>query len=92
MKFNPITKDLFTDEHELIKKLHCPFNVKWSELHGNETSRQCTKCNHSVINTKGLTDKFLLKMVKDNPNTCLRVGFDQSNIQITTDAQILEKR
>ena len=91
MKFNPITKDLFTDEHQLIKKLHCPFNVKWSELHGNETSRQCAKCNHSVINTKDLTDKFLLEMVKDNPKTCLRVSYNQDNIQITTNGAFQQR-
>ena len=33
MKFNPLTKTLYTDDNKLIKKMYCPYTLRqWSDF------------------------------------------------------------
>lgn len=32
VKFNPITKKIYTDNGDLIKKLYCPYIMQWGDL------------------------------------------------------------
>lgn len=83
MKFNPLTKDVFTDKDVFIKKLNCPFKMKWANLEATSTSnRKCTNCNSIIIDTAVLTDDDLLEMVRKNPGTCLKIDLNQHNIKI----------
>ena len=47
MKFNPNTGKLFTDQGELIKKLHCPLQKTFDELKNG----YCNSCNKYVVDT-----------------------------------------
>ncbi|HRJ73317.1 MAG TPA: hypothetical protein PLS03_13920 [Terrimicrobiaceae bacterium] len=84
MKFNPLTKSLFTDDARLIKQLHCPFRVDWRKLKSGEDSsiRRCDICQHSITDTAFLTDAQLLGLMSDNPESCLKVNFAQDNLTI----------
>jgi hypothetical protein len=83
MKFNPLTKEIFTDNDEFIKKLFCPLKLSWSSLQAkSETTRTCVHCHHTVLDTKFVTDEALLNVVRENPNTCLKVNLEQHNIKI----------
>jgi hypothetical protein len=87
MRFNPITKEVFTDNGQYIKTLHCPYDMQWANLRPiphDETLRQCSLCNHNVIDTAFVKDDELLKVVQDNPNTCLKINPHQNNIEIVT--------
>ena len=88
MIFNPITKSLFTDSGDLIKKLDCPFQIKWSSLAASKDgkkSRVCSVCDHSIVDTSKLTEQELLNIIKKKPDACLKVDLNQENIRITNE-------
>lgn len=93
MKFNPITKEVYTDKGEFIKKLSCPFRMNWNDLEKghNSVSRKCSNCDHSIVDTEVLSDNELLKMVKQDPETCLKIDLNQNNIKIISNG-IWEQR
>ena len=84
MKFNPVTKHLFTDDHQLIKKLNCPFNLNWEdlELTKSQGRKRCQLCNKEIIDTESMTESYLVQKMKQNPDLCLKVGLDQANIRV----------
>ena len=84
MKFDPITKNLYTDAGEFIKKLGCPSAQRWEQLGTSDQSphRRCEVCEQSVLDTSQLSDRQLLAMVRVDPRTCLSVDAKQPNITI----------
>ena len=84
MVFNPITQQLFTNKGQLIKHLHCPLNMQWSELHPRENSREkrCEHCSRTIIKTDALSDEALLSLVTKDPQTCVQLEFEQENVLI----------
>jgi hypothetical protein len=84
MKFNPVTKELFTDANELIKTLHCPRKMRWTELAVTRDSahRHCHACAHVVLHTAEFTDEELLATVRADPSTCLYIQSGQANITL----------
>ena len=85
MKYNPLTKTLYSDNGKLIKKMHCPYpSLQWSDLSSIDGSmdRFCSICESDVIETKDFTDESLLQLLQDNPDTCLKIDFDQKNLRI----------
>ncbi len=93
MKFNPISNELFSNDGHLIKKLHCPFKVEWETLIGNSENgnRRCGICEREIIDTNHLNDGEILSIILDNPNTCLKLNFNQDNIAIIY-KDVLEKK
>ena len=92
MKFNPLTNELFTDKGVFIKQLSCPLKAKWKDLapiHGNASKRHCTACDNSILDTAYYDDETLLELLKEQPETCLKVNLNQHNIQVTSNG-ILE--
>lgn len=85
MKYNPITKEVFSDEGQLIKKLDCPFRVKWEDLNDHHsTFRKCLNCDRSILDTKYLSEEELIETMNKDPNTCLKLDFNQDNVKIIT--------
>ena len=85
MKFNPITKTLYTDNGQLIKKMHCPYpSLKWSDLSSIDGSidKLCSICESNILDTKEYSDEALLKQLMKEPDTCLKLDFNQENIRI----------
>jgi hypothetical protein len=92
MKFNPLTKDIYTDKDEFVKTLNCPYKISWDKLETtNSTLRKCTICNHSIIDTESITDDDLLKIVTQNPDTCLKIDLNQFNIKIISNGILGQK-
>jgi hypothetical protein len=84
MRYNPIKKIVYTDSGQKIKELNCPELVQWNELKPtNDKNRMCSLCQKSIIDTENLTDFELLNLVKQDQNTCFKVGLNQSNVIIT---------
>jgi hypothetical protein len=84
MKFNPITKKLYTDSGELIKRLHCPLRMQWAQLRQNPVTphRMCIACERTVLDTDDMTDAELLAKVQAHPSICLSVSARQANVTI----------
>ena len=85
MKFNPITNSLYTDDNKLIKKMYCPYtSLKWSELSSIDGSldRFCDICESSVVETKDMSDESLLALLQKDPETCLKLDWNQENVRI----------
>ena len=92
MKFNPLTKDIYTDKDEFVKTLNCPYKISWDKLEAtNSTLRKCTICDHSIVDTEGITDDDLLKIVTQNPDTCLKIDLNQFNIKIISNGILGQK-
>ncbi|MCF8324029.1 MAG: hypothetical protein K9I84_03645 [Leadbetterella sp.] len=48
MKFNPLTKEVYTDQDEFIKKMDCPLEMNWANLtigNGPQTINCASKFN-----------------------------------------------
>lgn len=83
MKFNPNTRQLFTNAGVLIKKLHCPRGVKWSDLHHSDPiQKYCVFCERNIIDTKSLDDESVLTIAIQDAEVCLKLDINNSNIRI----------
>ncbi len=93
MKYNPHTKEVYTDKDEFVKKMDCSFEMEWEGLEAGDSpqSRNCVQCNQSIIDTAYLSDQELLDTLKKNPQTCLKVDFNQTNIQLITNGLIQQR-
>ena len=92
MKFNPLTKAIYTDNGEFVKTMNCPYKVRWDNLGATTSStRKCTNCDHSILDTAVLTDEDLLHIVRQNPGTCLKIDLNQHNIKIISNGILGQK-
>lgn len=92
MKFDPIKKELFTENGEFIKKMNCPYKVNWDNLEkSNSLSRRCLNCDQQIVDTEHLSDDALLIMMRENPNTCLKINLNQNNIKVITSGFVEKK-
>ena len=92
MKFDPITKEIYTDKDEFVKTMNCPYKVTWDKLENtNSIFRKCENCNHFIVDTENLTDDDLLKMVIQNPDTCLKIDLNQNNLKIISNGILGQK-
>jgi hypothetical protein len=84
VKWNPITRRLYTDGDVLIKQLHCPYRMAWRELAptGNEFVRRCGNCEKTIADTSGMTDDRVLEVVRSDPSACLKVRLGQDNLRV----------
>jgi hypothetical protein len=84
VKFNPITKRLYTDDNAPIKQLHCRYRMAWNALvpTDDESVRRCRTCDKEILDTAGVTDGALLAIVTRNPSACLKVSLDQDNLRV----------
>ena len=92
MKFDPLTKDIYTDKDEFVKRMNCPFKMIWDNLEATKsTLRKCENCDHLIVDTEGLSDDELVKIVRQNPDTCLKIDLNQHNIKIVSNGILGQK-
>ena len=85
MKFNPHTKEVFTDTGQFLKKLQCPYRINWNKLQQyeeNPRERSCSECEHQILDTAQYGDNELLSILTSNPETCLKIDINQYNVEI----------
>lgn len=84
MKFDPSTKELFTDTGALIKALHCPLRKRWEQLDevASRPHRTCSECEREVLDTAAMSESDVLSAVRADPSTCLRVSACQDNLTV----------
>ena len=92
MKFDPTKKEVYTDNDVFIKRMNCPYKMNWDKLERtNSTFRKCSNCDHLIVDTEFLSDNQLLNMVKQNPDTCLKIDLNQQNIKIVSNSILGQK-
>ena len=84
MKFDPVSKRLYTDDCQLIKKLECRFPVRWEEMPPTDKPgvRWCGICEDKVTDTAGFSDEEVADMVQQNSSACIKVSPAQGNITV----------
>ena len=92
MKFDPIKKEVYTDNGEFVKQMNCPCKMNWDNLEvTSKTFRKCSNCDHLIIDTKYLSDYELLNVVRENPETCLKIDLNQHNVKIISNGILGQK-
>ena len=92
MKFNPLTKEIYTDKGEFVKTMNCPYKMNWDNLETTIINmRKCANCDHLIVDTEVLTDDELLKMVIQKPTICLKIDLNQQNVKIVTNGVLGKK-
>lgn len=88
MKFNPVTRILYTDENTFIKKLSCPYNIVWEELSMNKSNnRHCDICSKDVIDIRYMDDNSVVDAVKKDASICFKVNIHDENIRVINHAR-----
>jgi hypothetical protein len=92
MKFDPLSKDIYTDNGVFVKTMDCPYKIIWDNLEiTNSTMRKCANCNHLIVDTESMSDEDLLKIVSQNPATCLKIDLNQDNLKIVSNGILRQK-
>lgn len=76
MKYNIDTKELYTDNGLLVKKMQCPISVDWGTMEPgkNDLERICNLCNKSVLDIEHLSDDEVYFLLMQQPDTCLKLN------------------
>ena len=83
MKINPSTKEIYTYTGKFVKRLHCPIHVKWNAMKKNgDRSKICVECNKTIHYTANINDNDIVKLMKNDPQACLKVSLNQDNVKI----------
>lgn len=92
MKFNPGTKELFTDSGELVKVLHCSRLMRWEQLtaEAGEPHRSCAHCERRVLDTAVMSEEDVVAAVRADPSTCLCVRAGQPNLKLLVQGVLIE--
>lgn len=82
MIFKFKTKELFTNDGRLIKKMYCPLAAEWDKLesNGSDTSRVCSSCVKKVYDTERISEETLFKMAQEDNSLCVKIDMDSDNI------------
>jgi hypothetical protein len=75
MKYKIETKELYTDNGLLVKKMQCPKVVYWDNMMPgkNDIERICSHCNKSVLNVDFFSDDEILFLLNKRPETCIKI-------------------
>jgi hypothetical protein len=84
MKFNPITRHLYTDSGTLIKTLDCPVALRRDDIREDPLGNgvRCGRCTRTIVDTGCYSDNELARMVRADSSTCLKVDLHQANVRI----------
>lgn len=76
MKFNIETRELYTDNGLLVKKMQCPISVDWGTMEPgkNDLERICNHCNKSVLDIEFLSDDEVSFLLNRKPDTCIKIN------------------
>jgi hypothetical protein len=83
MIFKFATKELFSDKGVFIKKLHCPYHIKWQKLNNfkDTAHRACNICDKTIYNSINMNDQQIVDLVAREPKACLKISLNQSNVK-----------
>lgn len=84
LRFNPLSGQLFSENGTLLKTLSCPVSRTRRQLvpDGTGVDLRCATCQTMVLNTRARSVEEIERLVKANPDVCLRVEAGQPNIRV----------
>lgn len=84
MKYDPINRKLYTSHGAYLKTLHCPWNVRWSDLQKSDGSHDplCNFCQNRIHTTDGKSDNEVRDLISSDGGVCLHIDPSQSNVEI----------
>lgn len=72
MKFNPLTKTIYTNNNEFVKTMYSPVKTHRNQVVATTTDmRVCTHCIHLIVDTKNVTVDVLLTIISQDRHVCL---------------------
>jgi hypothetical protein len=78
MQYNPLTKTLWDDDGNLLKKVHCPKAVSRDQISGG----RCRLCDHEVVPLDVLSEREALLLLRSKPDLCVSFRIDAPLIRI----------
>ena len=71
---NIIDKKIFTEEGKYLKTINCPKKISLKDLSKDENKLFCKGCNKNIIDTNFTNEDKLIKILKKDKNTCLKIS------------------
>ena len=72
---NIIDRKIFTQEGKYLKTIQCPKKILASDLEQKDTQTlYCNNCEKDIIDTQYISEKELVKILKKNKDTCLKIS------------------
>ena len=72
---NIIDKKIFTQEGKYLKTIECPNKISAGDLEQkDEQTLYCNNCEKDIIDTQYISEKELVKILKKNKDTCLKIS------------------
>lgn len=85
MIYNRNTRELRTNDGELLKKLDCPLHKKWDDLVmivGDGRTRHCGSCRKSVVNLADKSDDEVVALLRVSPKSCVYLASNAANVRV----------
>jgi hypothetical protein len=83
MRFNPLMKAIYTDSGDYVQTKKCLYKMRWDKLDSTiSTKRKCTNFDQLILDTAELMAEDLLQIVKQNPDTFLKIYLNQQIIKL----------
>lgn len=82
MIFKLSKKELFSDNGTFIKKLHCPYLIRWKNMSTVDgvSDKMCSICDKTVFDTEAMSDKDVINLIGQDSDACLKIDLNQKNI------------
>jgi hypothetical protein len=95
MKYNKKTKELITDNGQILKKVECPMEMIKYEAIGRRMAGdyeffKCAECKKDVVNINGLNEKDVIKIFKNEKDACVTFSVVAENFEIEDDVVRLD--
>ena len=72
---NIVGKKIFNQEGEYLKTIECPKKISSIDLEiKDEQTLYCNNCKKDIIDTQYISEKELIKILKKNKDTCLKIS------------------
>ena len=72
---NIIGKNIYMDDGSFLKKIECPKNISASDLNIHPDKKLfCIQCEKSIIDVQAISEENLVKVLKEDKNTCLKIS------------------
>lgn len=78
MQYNPSTKNLWDDDGNFLKRVHCPKAASRDQF----ADGHCQLCDHEVIRIDQLNERDVLKLFNEQLNPCVSFRLDSPIIRI----------
>lgn len=66
---------IISENGTVLKTLSCPFKISDEDLdQTNSPKSRCRHCERTVVNTDYLTEGQLVKLLENDPSTCLKIS------------------